>query len=128
MPRHEHVRADKRIYIDADAPVELVREILQDELPFGTTFERAALSDLDECPNCGNVPDLPSAVCPNCDFREIASCPNCGTPVARQAYESLPGDLCRCPSCQQMLRMKFNDPLWRDDGTLNEPTVVLEVP
>ena len=127
MPRHEHVRKDRRVYIDASASESDVRAVLGSIVGDNATYESAELSALDECANCGNVADAPSAVCPNCDYREIAKCPNCGSDVARQEYTDLPGDLCDCPKCGQHLRMRFNEPLWNQDGTLNQPAVVLEV-
>jgi hypothetical protein len=83
------------------------------------------------CRNCGNIagPVLPS-VCPNCDFRDISPCPNSDCPrreVPRQAYVRVGAHLFRCPACQTLVRLRFNEPMFRTDGTFNPPLVVADL-
>lgn len=127
MPRHEHLRADGRVYIDVDASEADVRSMLQHIVSSDTAYEMAQLSIADECANCGNVPDVPCALCPSCGYRDISACPMCKSEIARQNYQTVAGNLVSCPCCGTRLQMRFNEPLWRSDGTLNAPAVVLEL-
>lgn len=80
------------------------------------------------CQNCGNVagPVLPT-VCPNCRFRDIAACPSCQHEVPRQCYVSIGGNLFRCPNCHGQVRLRFNEPMFFDDGTYRQPLVLVEL-
>jgi predicted RNA-binding Zn-ribbon protein involved in translation (DUF1610 family) len=79
------------------------------------------------CQNCGNIagPVLPT-VCPTCNHRDISRCPNCGSEVPRQQYVKISGDLFQCPRCQRRVRLGINPDLWKADGTLSEPVVIVE--
>ncbi len=78
------------------------------------------------CQNCGNVvgAELPT-VCPNCHFRDIAACPACNHEVPRQSYTRIKGDLFRCPICRQQVRFGFNEPMFLEDGSFNQPLIVV---
>lgn len=80
-----------------------------------------------ECENCGSVagPVLPS-VCPTCNFRDISPCPHCGEEVPRQNFESVRGDLFRCPSCRNQVRFRLQDPLFDSVGHLVQPLIDTE--
>ena len=84
----------------------------------------------DPCEWCGNIagPVRP-AVCPNCEFKDIAPCPVCGQRHPRQNYENIRGNLYYCPSrrngSRHRVRMCFNDPIFLPDGSLNEPLVLV---
>lgn len=79
------------------------------------------------CQNCGNIagPVFPT-VCPNCNFRDISACPACHREVPRQNYTRIGGNLFRCPHCHSRVRLHFNEPMFVDDGTYNQPLVVVE--
>lgn len=79
------------------------------------------------CQNCGNIvgPVLPT-VCPNCHFRDVSACPACHEETPRQSYRPIGGDLFRCPSCHDKVRLRFNDPMFLDDGAYNQPLIVVE--
>lgn len=79
------------------------------------------------CQNCGNIagPILPT-ICPNCRHRDIDSCPNCRVEVPRQEYEKVFGDIFRCPKCKHRVQLQINPELWKSDGTLNEPVVMVQ--
>jgi len=131
--RGEYVRQDKRIYVDAPKgpnlpDLDMLSSIAGEKVRVAIEdIEVAAdISSDDECLNCGNVPDVPSAVCPNCGFREIGPCPHCGKDIARNEYLAAGGDsLFQCPSCQTRVRLAYNEPRWRDDRRYNEPAIVV---
>ena len=86
------------------------------------------------CENCGNVsgPVLPS-VCPNCDFRDIAPCPNPRCPrseVPRREYirlgANLGANVFRCPACNSRVCFRYNEPMFRSDGTFNPPLILVD--
>lgn len=128
MPRHEHIRTDGRSYIDVDASQEAVEAAIGETDVGDVEYEDATLSAVDECLNCGNVADKPFCKCPSCGHVEIAPCAYCGENVPRLEYRDAEGELSRCPRCGERVRMAFKDPLWRDDGTLNEPVVEVRKP
>lgn len=78
------------------------------------------------CANCGNIAgDYIPTVCPTCNFRDISPCPICGKEVSRQLYIKDMGDIFKCPECKNRVRLRFNDPLFKQDGTYNQPLVVV---
>ncbi len=79
------------------------------------------------CQNCGNIvgPVLPT-VCPNCYFRDISACPVCHDEVPRQSYMRIDGDLFRCPHCRGRVRLRFNEPMFVDEGAYNQPLIVVD--
>jgi hypothetical protein len=79
------------------------------------------------CENCGNIagPVLPP-ICPACGFRDISPCPICNRPVPRDAYARENGDVFICPSCRNRVRLRFHSPLFKPDGSYNEPLVVVD--
>jgi hypothetical protein len=79
------------------------------------------------CQNCGNVVGavLPT-VCPNCHFRDISACPVCHEEIPRQTYTRIGGELFRCLSCHSRVRLRFNEPMFVDDGAYNQPLVMVE--
>jgi hypothetical protein len=79
------------------------------------------------CQNCGNIagPVLPT-VCPNCQFRDISACPACQHEVPRQNYERIGGDFFCCPHCHSRIRLRFNEPMFLEDGAYNQPLIVVE--
>ncbi len=80
-----------------------------------------------ECVNCGNIAgSVTPAVCPNCGFREISACPYCAANVPRESYIDVAGDLQKCPDCKRRVRFKFADPLFKRDGTYQQPLVDVE--
>lgn len=83
------------------------------------------------CENCGNIagPILPS-VCPNCEFRDISPCPNPNCPdreVPRKMYIRFGGNELRCPRCATRVLLRFNEPMFRADGSFNSPLIVVEL-
>lgn len=125
MPRHEHVRKDGRVYIDAKSSEDVARAVVGAVVTAAVDYEPAETRQIDECLNCGNIADLPSAVCPNCEYRDIAPCPSCRHDVARQEYEDVHGDISRCPKCHTRVRMSLCDPMWLPNGLLNQPAVIV---
>ncbi len=129
--RGEYVRNDGRLYIEVPLATRLPDEReLCDVAGNAATVTRevvAAHAPVDECLNCGNVSEAPSAVCPNCGFREINACPSCGTDVPRTQYIAAGGSMFQCPTCHARVRLAYNEPLWRDDGHYNEPVVFVTV-
>jgi hypothetical protein len=118
----EHTRLDGRMYFDVVAEnAELVENAANAR---GAEVEVVMpASKVSECLNCGNTAEAESTVCPNCQFRDISPCPSCGHEIPRATYVSVGGDLHQCPNCRQRVRLVFNDPLWREDGSYNEPVV-----
>lgn len=112
-----------------DYPEEVRRIINQ----FGYK-EQVELTECDDvageaCANCGNIVGGPiPSVCPTCGFRDISQCPHCSTDVSRQAYVPDAGNLFRCPNCKLRVRLCFNNPLLKADGTYSEPLVIVKVP
>jgi hypothetical protein len=85
-------------------------------------------ADSDECINCGNRPGDPlPTVCRNCEFRDISPCPSCRQEVPRQSYDTVAGDLFRCPRCNAHVRMEFNPNLFDEAGHLREPAVFVRL-
>lgn len=79
------------------------------------------------CHKCGYVAHAPKpSVCPNCKFRDIGPCPHCHQEISREAYKPVSGDLFRCPTCEAIVRLSFNDPLLRSDGSYSQPVVLVE--
>jgi hypothetical protein len=123
-----------RAYIEfATSDSEAVRRVLR-ECQYGSqSFE--ALVEVTEptedtgppCQNCGNIAGavLPTE-CPNCGFRDISPCPICHHEVSRQLYIPISGDLFRCPNCQNRVRFRFNDPMFLQDGSYNQPLIVID--
>lgn len=129
-PRHgTHRDADHNAYFEfATNYFPEVQRVLDD---YGHS-ERANASIVMEddgppCANCGNItgPTLPS-VCPTCKFRDISPCPHCRQEIARQAYLSVSGDVFKCPTCQNRVRFRLNDPLFDTNGDYNQPTIIVE--
>ena len=78
------------------------------------------------CANCGNITgDVIPTVCPTCKFRDISPCPHCNTEVSRQSYVQDAGDVFKCPVCRNRVSLRFNDPLFKADGTYNQPLVIV---
>jgi hypothetical protein len=127
--RGEFVLNDGRLYLEVPAATVLPDENeLSETAGAAATVKReniAARSKVDECLNCGNVPEASFAVCPNCKFREISACPSCGKNVPRTQYIAAGGNLFQCPECFTRVRLAYNEPLWRDDGHYNEPVVIV---
>src|SRR5580693_3549110 len=127
--RGEYVRNDGRLYLEVPAATRLPDERELREAAGGaavvTREEIAARAPADECLNCGNVPEAPSSVCPNCGFREISPCPDCGWEISRTEYVAAGGSFFQCPHCHTRVRLAYNEPLWRDDGHYNEPAIVV---
>ncbi len=127
----EYVRNDGRLYLEVPAATRLPGEKeLGEAAGEAITVTRedvVARPAVNECLNCGNIPEAPFAVCPNCGFREISACPSCGTDVSRTQYIAAGGSLFQCPSCRTRVRLAYNEPLWRDDGHYNEPAVIVTV-
>lgn len=125
----EYIRNDGSAYVEVPLDAEVPDEAsLRKQLPELMGIARdlhAAFPKVDACLNCGNIPEAPFAVCPNCAFREITSCPSCRKEVPRLRYAAAGGDLFQCPECQSRVRLAYNEPLWRDDGHYNEPTVIV---
>jgi hypothetical protein len=85
-------------------------------------------TDTDECVNCGNHPGDPlPTVCPNCKYRDISPCPSCRQEVPRQNYDTVAGDLFRCPRCNAHVRMELNPGLFDETGRLREPAVFVRL-
>ena len=82
----------------------------------------------EECEKCHTVvtPVLPT-VCPNCKFRDTSPCPNCGQEVPRLKYVRIAGELYQCPNCQAKVRIRFNSPLFDDQGQMIEPVVIVSL-
>jgi hypothetical protein len=129
-PAHQNRRdAQRRAYFEFSTNyVDEVRRVLRE---YGhessVTVEEVAGPAGEPCLRCGHVagPVTPP-VCPNCEFRDISPCPHCHEEVPRQEYESVAGDLFRCPRCRTRVRLHFNDPLVRSDGSYSEPVVIVE--
>lgn len=126
----EYVRNDGRLYLDVEAPSQLLElrhlsELAADEGIEIAVEEVQATPEVEECLNCGNVPEAPFAVCANCGFREISPCPHCHTDVSRTAYTTAGSGIFQCPVCHTRVRLAYNEPIWRDDGRYNEPAVVV---
>jgi hypothetical protein len=125
-PRHgTHRDAERNAYFEfATDRLPEVQRVLRE---FGYS-ERARVEVMQEgegteCVNCGNISPQMTAVCPNCQFRDIDPCPYCIREVARLAYASVAGDLFQCPICRHRVRFQFNDPLFDADGHYNQPLV-----
>jgi hypothetical protein len=120
--RTENVRADGRIYVVVDGDESVLASLPEDD---SSQIENCSFETLEseECPNCGNVPDKPLAICPACQFKEIAPCPQCSQLIPRTSYISVTSELCRCPSCDTPVRLKFADPLFSEDGHYTQPLI-----
>jgi hypothetical protein len=126
-----HLDADDRAYFELSTDlVDEVRRVLREcGHDKYLSIDEVAGPAGEPCLKCGHVSGpMTPPVCPNCGFREISPCPECGRDVARQEYKHKPvdGDIFRCPRCDAYVRLRFNDPLTRADGTYNEPVVVVE--
>jgi hypothetical protein len=122
----QHTAADARLFFYAEVDADALAAIVAAATAAGSEVEELpSRPDLDECLNCGNVPDKPVAVCPNCHFREIAACPSCGRDIARQDYVDVAGDLFSCPECNASVRLVYAEPLWNAAGTYSEPVVLV---
>ncbi len=131
--RGEFVRNDGRLYLEVPVGEPLpeqakLREVAGDVATISQETVDSQ-SPVDECLNCGNVPESPFTVCPNCSFREITPCPICGGETPRTQYLSAGGSLFQCPisTCHTRVRLAYNEPVWRDDGRYNEPAIVVTV-
>lgn len=126
--RGEFVRSDGRVYVDVDESSMLPKEDIEGEA-YGAaslTFETlTSLGNVDECPNCGNVSDEPLTCCPNCGFREISPCPQCDQEIPRVQYLAAGGSLFQCPKCRAKVRLRYNEPIWREDGSYSQPVVIV---
>jgi len=129
-PAHQtHRDAQERAYFEFSTNyLDDVRRVLREYGYEGhTTIEETSGPAGEPCLNCGYVGGaITPTVCPNCHFRDIAACPHCEEEVARQEYEPVAGELFRCPRCRTYVRLQFNDPLIRSDGSYNQPVVVVE--
>lgn len=111
------------------------RKEVEDVLAKSGLSESVVVSETDEplgeeCANCGNIagPVLPT-VCPNCGFRDISPYPydDLGDKeVPRKSYVKDQGDVFRCLETNRRVRLRFNEPLVKEDGTYNQPLVVVE--
>jgi hypothetical protein len=124
-----HRNNDGRAYFEfaTEFPQEVRRVV--EQYHYSDKVELTETPELpgEECANCGNVagPVRPT-VCPNCLFRDISPCPICSTEISRQSYTRISGDLFRCPHCKNVVRLRFNSPMFLADGSYNEPLVVVE--
>lgn len=78
-----------------------------------------------ECVNCGNITPTLVAVCPTCNFRDIAACPYCKTEVPRLEYTPVAGDLFKCPMCHKRVRLQFQDSPFDGNGHYKQPLVLV---
>lgn len=118
----EHTRLDGRMYFDVIGPDKAsVEKIVAGA--GATVDEVPQVLDVSECLNCGNVAEQEATVCPNCAFRDVSPCPQCNQEIPRKSYVTVAGDLHQCPNCKTFVRLVFNDPLWHEDGTYNQPVV-----
>lgn len=124
---HRDERGRAYFEFSTDLPEE-VRRVLTtnhhiDQVDISESQEIAS----EACQNCGNIAGaiLP-AVCPNCKFRDISPCPTCEHDVPRQSYIRQTGNLFVCPQCHGRVRMRFNEPMFLEDGRYNEPLVIVE--
>lgn len=124
-----HRQPDGKAYFEiAGTSVEAVRQAAKaDNLLDLVSIQQTDEILGEECANCGNIagPLIPT-VCPNCGFRDISPCPYDNAEISRQAYERIAGDLFRCPGNGLRVRLRFNDPLFKSDGSYNQPLVVVE--
>jgi predicted RNA-binding Zn-ribbon protein involved in translation (DUF1610 family) len=128
--RGTHRDVNAKAYIEFSTPdPDEIRRVLAEhgyaaEVELGETNDAIGLA----CQNCGNIagPVLPP-VCPSCEFRDIAPCPACGKDVPRQSYKRISGNLFSCPNCENLVRLRFNEPIALPDGNFNAPLVVTEV-
>lgn len=121
----EHTDTRNRLFFYADLTDD--GESLVEELRNGgNEVERIAVRpQVDECINCGNVAETPTAVCPNCDFREIAACPHCNVSVPRQRYVDIAEHLFTCPRCGTRVRLEYNEPVWDEHGYYRQPVILV---
>lgn len=126
-----HRDADKNAYFEF--VTELLPEVerVLDEYDYKDRITLAVVDDEvgENCQNCGNFAgEILPTVCPTCNHRDISPCPHCGAEVSRQEYEEVSGDLFICPrqDCRRRVRLTINPDLWKADGTLNEPVVLVE--
>jgi hypothetical protein len=79
------------------------------------------------CMNCGNIAGpIQPVECPVCHFRDIDDCPYCDTPIPRQQYVPISGDLFSCPQCSNRVRLRLRDPLFMPNGDYYQPLVMVE--
>jgi len=127
-----HRDSNKRFYFEfATEDPKAVRQVVG-EFPFAARLSVSEDPPLpgEGCQNCGNIagPILPS-VCPNCDFRDISPCPNANCSrheVPRREYVRVVANVFRCPACGTHVRLRFNEPMFRADGTFNPPLVLVD--
>jgi len=123
--RGEFVRCDQRLYLDVDSPRDWVPADFVQELR-GAELQIELLAEgepVDECVSCGNIPDAPFAVCPNCEFEEIEGCPQCQTQSPRTSYPQVTNDIYRCPVCSTKVRLRYNEPMWTEEGYYRQPLI-----
>ena len=111
------------------------REVIGEVLDSGGYSGYTELSETDEplgdaCRECGNIAgSVQPPKCPNCGFSDIGACPVCGVLHARHEYEEAGTNLFYCPTrsngTRHRVRLMFNDPLFRPDGTFNQPLVLV---
>jgi len=120
----EHVRADGRFYFEVDFDDE--DRLREEARGVGAAVEPGVHAPHpDPCLNCGNVSEVSTTVCPSCSFREIDRCPHCDTEVPRLRYAEVAQRVFQCPSCQHLVRMAYNEPLWDDEGHYTQPVVLV---
>ena len=83
------------------------------------------------CQKCGNIAGpISPPVCPGCGFIDISPCPVCGNLSPRQDYEHVSGSLFLCPHAlngrHHRVRLRYNEPMIRIDGSFNEPLVIVK--
>lgn len=126
--RGEYIRNDGRVYLDAAGEMGVTDEEIQSYLGNDVILESEQIGEsepVEECLNCGNVPESPFTKCPNCGFQEISQCPSCGEGIPRTGYIPAGGNLFQCPHCRSLVRLAYNEPLWLDEGHYNEPPIVV---
>jgi hypothetical protein len=77
------------------------------------------------CANCGYFTGF-FTKCPNCGHRDIDPCPTCGHEVPRERYEHVSDDLYICPQCRRRVRLEINPNLCNEDGSFNEPMILVQ--
>jgi hypothetical protein len=127
-PRHgTHRDEDKNAFFEfATDRFQEVRRVLQD-YGYAERTEATVVQDEKgtECVDCGNITPELVTVCPNCQFRDIASCPYCDQEIPRLEYVPIAGDLFKCPACHKRVRLQFQDPLFNGSGHYKQPLVLV---
>ncbi|MEX1223336.1 MAG: hypothetical protein WEA31_02200 [Pirellulales bacterium] len=124
---HRDERGRAYFELATDLPAEVDRVFREFGHADSVEIEHSPGSPGEACQNCGNISGrvLPT-VCPNCQFRDISSCPVCATEVPRRNYLREGGSLFCCPHCGNRVRLRYNDPMFLNDGSFNQPLVVVD--